>query len=350
MKKLTLLLALIAVVGLTAPPARADTMTCKAEGFPGYCLETLPKLHCCSAAFLGWSEIVVGDSFPVAGQVARIEGEPSVTGLRIEYPSGQTVSLPVGADGRFREMVAFSEEGAYRLFQITGDRTIEMGSFDVAYRAELVEGMLVESQFGAQHGRNALTTAMILADQPAALRVRFTNAQGEPVRSQTLALGFGEQRFTTDAEGMATITYDPGEKSDYQIERLYPGLALISYREISVDGLGRVSGLPGGEVTAVRENGRWYFPLKAFLEAASPMRFRDQVTWNGETRTVRVDGISIMIDTGLVLGYPDFRSDLWVLNGSTYMEMHSLIRLMDQLGMAQRTGEFGFRLSLAQEP
>jgi len=351
MKRSLLLLVILILIGASAVPVAAQPVGCRAEGYPGYCFDTLPKLHCCSAAFLGWSEITVGDQFPVTGKVAQPNGEPQATALQIRFPSGRTVSLPVDSTGGFRELIRFDEEGVYELARLTGSEPALLGQFAVGYRADLVDGgLLADSQFGYQHARDALSTIMVPAGQPATLRVRFTDATGEPVRSRTLAIGMGNTRYTTDQDGIATISFDPGQEPAYAVERVYPGLAVRSYREIAVDGAGSVTGLPGGAVQALRDEGRWYLPLKSFLVSAAPLRFANGITWNDRSRTVEVEGLSILIDTGLVLGTPDFHSDLLVRAGTTYMEMGSLIRLLDQLGMAQRTGEFSFRLSLAFEP
>lgn len=333
----------------------ADTARgCRVDNYWGSCFDTLPKLHCCSAAFLGWSEIVVGDRFPVSGNMTQTEPFEPATALKISFPSGREVAIPVEPSGRFAEMVAFDEEGNYTLSRVEAGVDRGFGSFQVGYRAEFLDVPTVESQFGQQHFRSGVTLGVVEAGKPVDLKVRFTDAQGEPVRSRTLAIGRREQQIVTDAEGVALLTYEPeSELYGYDIQRLYPGLGVISYRTITVDGNAMAQGLPGGEVAGYVQEGRIYLPLRDFLEKAAPMSLGDlpeRILWNDEARAVEVSGLRIMIDTGMVLGAGDFRADLQVREGRTYMELDSLIRLLDRLGMASRTGEFSFRLSMAQEP
>ncbi|MFZ5814460.1 MAG: hypothetical protein ACOY93_04075 [Bacillota bacterium] len=352
MKRLLILLTLLSLTAFAAP-APAAPPVCQGADFWGACFATLPKLHCCSAAFLGWSEIVVGDSFPVVGQVAqRGEGGDAV---KIRFPSGRELTIPVAGDGTFRQVVTFDEEGSHGLLLVSDGEEREFAHFTVAYRAELMDVPAVESQFGQQHARPALTMAAVPMERPTRFRVRFTDARGEPVRSRTLATPWAQQPLTTDAEGVAQIEFVPQQETytGYEIARIYPGLGLIGYREVLIDGNGEVKGLPGGTLQATRREGRWYLPLREFLVKASPGRLGDlpeRILWEEATRTIRIEGLTIMVDTGMVLGQPDFRADLQIRNGSTQIELHSLLRLVDQLGMAQRTGEFRFRISLAQEP
>lgn len=329
-------------------------LACRETNIWGVCFDTLPKLHCCSAAFLGWSQIVVGDRFPVAGTMMQGEPYESATALQITFPSGRTERIPVRPDGRFSGVVTFDEEGYYVLARVSGDSVEGFGDFQVGYRAELLEVPTVEAQFGQHHSRSGVTMGAVEAGRPAELQIRFTDAAGEPVRNRTLAIGRGEQRYTTDADGIARVTYTPyDEGSGYAIERLYPGLGILTYRTVTVDDEGVAHGLPGGPVAGFRQGDRTYLPLRAFLEKADPLRFDPelgQILWNEEARSVWVAGLSIMIDTGLVTGRNDFRADLQVVDGTTYLELDSLIRLMDILGAARRTGESGFILTMAQEP
>ncbi|MFZ5827074.1 MAG: hypothetical protein ACOY94_22495 [Bacillota bacterium] len=344
------LIALFALLSLLAFAPPAPAATCRVTDFSGVCFDTLPKLWCCSAAFLGWSEITVGDSFPVTGKVDQSVEQTEA--LKLVFPSGRTVTLPVAADGSFREIVTFHEEGFHRLLKVTEGGEHEFGRFAVAYRAELLDLPTVESQFGRHHARSGVSLGVVEAGLTSNLRVRFTDAKGEPVRS--MAIGFGQERFATDSAGIATLSYTPpGERTGYGISRLYPGLGVIAYRTVTIDGAGQVRGLPGGRVQGVRYGGTWYLPLRAFLEEAGPLRFGDlpeRILWDANARTIQIEGLAIMIDTGLVMGRSDFRANLKIIDGRTYIDLPSLIRLLDQLGMAQRTGEFTFRLSLAQEP
>lgn len=354
MQRLIALALLITLIGFTAPgpaPARAAGPTCEDSDYWGLCFDTLPKLVCCTAAFLGWSEIVVGDTFPVSGRVAQGPGQPHTAAIRIIFPSGKEVSIPVGADGTFHQVVSFDEEGAYRVAWGTGPETTEHVRFTVAYRTELIGLPTVEAQFGQQHARAGVTMAALPQEEPTTLRIRFTDAKGRPVRSRTLTLGRG---YTTDADGVATVSYDPkASQQEYAMESLYPGLGLVVYRTATIDSDGAVRGLPGGQPTARQIDGAWYLPLRGFLEAASPLRFaisHEGILYDERTRTVSVEGLRIMLETGMVLGRPDFRANLKVIDGRTYMDLDSLLRLADQLGMAQRTCERSFRISMAWEP
>lgn len=355
------LLLASAPVAYGTSPARAEVVEtveaaevargCRVENYWGTCFDTLPKLHCCSAAFLGWSEIVVGDRFPVSGNMAQGEPHQPATGLLITYPSGRTVTIPVAANGRFHQTVAFDEEGGYTVARVEKEATREFGGFQVGYRAELLDGPTVTSQFGAYHDYPGVTTAVVEADQTSELRIRFTDAQGEPVRSRTLTVSEG---LTTDAEGVARLVYDAKpEWSSYTLRRLYPGLAVISARTVTVDENGVAHGLPGGTVAGYIEEGRTYLPLREFLEKADPNMLgaeTEEIRWDEESRAVKVWGVTIMTDTGMVLGRGDYRADLTLRDGRTYLELDSLMRLVDQLGMASRTGESTFRISLAQVP
>ena len=335
---------------MTAPQADSSR-GCQMDYFWGVCFDTLPKLHCCSAAFLGWSEIVVGDSFPVAGNMTQGEPFEPARALRITFPSGREVEIPVEPSGRFSEMVTFDEEGIYRLSRVTANRVEGFGDFAVAYRVELLGAPTVESHFGQHHYRSGVTMAVAEAGAPVELQVRFTDAKGEPVRSRTLGLG---EEITTNEDGVARLVYDPDAYGDpYSIARLYPGLGVLTYRTVTIDASGTAHGLPTGDVAGFVQDGRVYLPLRQFLEKAHPYLFGDQsdmIRWNAEAHTVEIPGISIMVDTGMVLGRGDFRADVQLRDGTTYMELDSLIQLLDRLGMARRTGEYEFLLSFAQEP
>jgi hypothetical protein len=301
---------------------------------------------------LGWSQIVVGDRFPVAGNMVQREPFELATALIITFPSGRVVSIPVERGGRFHQMVTFDEEGTYVVGRVEAGVVQGFGDFQVAYRAELLDVPTVESQFGQQHQRSGVTMGVIEAGESVTLRVRFTDAGGEPVRSSALAVN---DRFTTDAGGVAEFVYNPesDEAYGYSIERLYPGLAMLTYRTVTVDAAGVAHGLPGGDVAGYTRDGRIYLPLRAFLEKADPMRLGDlpeRIAWNEAARAVEVGGLTIMMDTAMVLGARDYRADVAVQNGRMYMEFGSLVQLMDRLGMASRIGELSFRLSMAQEP
>lgn len=356
-------LALIAALVLTAAtPASAravgDGTGCQAAGVWGACFETLPKLHCCSAAFLGWSEILVGDSFPVSGRLFQGEPRGNAAALRITFPSGRSVTLPAGEDGRFMQEVTFDEEGNYSLARVTAEGEVQLGSFQVGYRAEFVDLPTAEALFGSHAGRPfgsfGVTMGAVAEGESTTLRIRFTDAAGEPVRSRTLALKLGGQTVTTDEDGVATLAYTAdGMEVGYTIDRLYPGLAVLSYRTVTVDEQGLVQGLPGGEVNGFIQEGRTYLPLREFLEKAAPLRLGDlpeRIVWNETTRTVEVEGLRIMTDTGMVLGPSDFRADLQMREGRTYLELGSMVRLLDQLGMASPAGPNSFRLTLADLP
>lgn len=356
-RKIALIAALLLAATLVVQPpavpaaeAAEPARGCRVTDYWGVCFDTLPKLHCCSAAFMGWSEIVVGDRFPVAGNMKQDEPFQPASALQITYPSGRTERIPVSADGRFAGVVTFDEEGYYRVSRVEGDGVEPFGDFAVGYRTEFLNVPAVEAVFGQHHYRSGVTVGLVEADKPVELRIRFTDARGEPVRSRTLAIGWGEQRFVTDGEGVATLTYEPQSVwSDYSLDRVYPGLAVRSYREVTVDG-GVARGLPGGDVAGYTQEGRVYLPLREFLEKADTLLLADAIQWNNDARTVEIGGISVMIDTGMVLGGGDYRAGLQMRSDRTYMELDSLIRLLDRLGMASRTGEFSFRLSMAQEP
>lgn len=333
-------------------PQPASTGGCKIDTYWGICFNTLPKLHCCSGAFLGWSEIVVGDSFPMAGRLEQEDRyELPATALWITFPSGRKAQIPVDSSGRFAAMVTFDEEGLYRLYRVSGEKLEAIAEFEVPYRAELLNAPAVESVFGQHHYRSGVTMAVVEHGAPTELQVRFTDARGEPVRSRTLELGRG---ITTDEDGVARLVYDPDAYGEpYSIARLYPGLGVLTYRTVTIDASGTAHGLPTGDVAGFVQDGRVYLPLRQFLEKAHPYLFGDQsdmIRWNAEAHTVEIPGISIMVDTGMVLGRGDFRADVQLRDGTTYMELDSLIQLLDRLGMARRTGEYEFLLSFAQEP
>jgi len=325
---------------------------CTIDAYWGVCFDTLPKLHCCSAAFLGWSEIVVGDSFPVAGRMKQdYSFKQPADALWITFPSGRKAQIPVESSGRFSGMVTFDEEGLYRLYRVSGDDLDAFGEFEVPYRAEFLNAPTVESVFGQHHSRSGVTMAVVEHGAPTELQVRFTDARGEPVRSRTLALSRG---ITTDEDGIAVLTYDPTEyEAPYIISRLYPGLGMMTYRTVTIDESGTAHGLPEGDVAGFVEAGRIYLPLDQFLEKAHPSLFGgggEVIRWNEEARTLAILDTNIMADTGMVLGKGDYRADLQFREGTAYIELDSLIQLLDRLGMARRTGEYEFLLSFAQEP
>ncbi|MDB4897024.1 MAG: hypothetical protein JWN15_3286, partial [Firmicutes bacterium] len=129
---LTLLLSLMAGFATRGEAQAAQPGGgCNANNVHGMCFDTLPRLYCCSPAFLGWSGIYVGDRFPVSG---KIGGGIRSDSLTMVYPSGRTASLPVTEGAAFRGDVSFDEEGQYTL-QWTGPQGDVMKRvFYVAYQ------------------------------------------------------------------------------------------------------------------------------------------------------------------------------------------------------------------------
>ena len=273
----------------------------------GFCFLTLPRVHCCSAGYLGWSEIVVGSEIPLKGRVIMNQYEPSaraVRGLRLVFPSGRELSIPVGTDGSFGRAVAFDEEGLYRLYRVTGDAAVDSGDpglpFEVAYRVDTLDTPTVQSVFGPQHpDMQANQVVAVPLGKPAQIRVRFVDAAGNPARNQTLTgITLDPGDLTTDADGVASITFTPSRDLDrYDLQPLYPGLAVLSYTIVEGGGNGSLTGLAGGALDGTQENGVWYYPLGAFFQKAYPLRFAGGVQPDGPAVNLDSDYGSVKLTT-----------------------------------------------------
>ncbi|MFO7172622.1 MAG: hypothetical protein DIU70_006615 [Bacillota bacterium] len=325
---------------VTSVPVAPSAPVCRPEeSASGLCLETLPRLYCCSAAYLGWSQITVGDRLPLAGAVAQDPDAPHpTTALRLVYPSGRTVEIPVGPDGSFHQEIAYDEEGHYRLYRANPDRRwvadLPLASFAVPYRAEVLSHPLEADRF-RQPRRPDLTLAAVPHGPEVRLRVRFTDAAGRPAAGRTLALADG-RAIWTDAAGVAEIPFVPRpDGPGYELVRLYPGLGVLTYREIRVGAGGEVQGLPGGPVRGVRVGDTWVFPLREFLVRAAPalVPSGQELAWEERTRSVRFGDTRLQLDTGVFLG-PEavFRVRPHLVDGRVHLSLGDLARLLQAWG------------------
>lgn len=336
-------LALLLALSQPAVPAAPQTGCTPSPVYGGVCYETLPKLSCCSAAYLGWSQILVGDRFPLTGRVEGRTGQ-----LPLTFPSGKVVPIALSADGSFSQFVTFDEEGTYRL----GDTQ----PFRVAYQSRLLAGETEETLFGRTIA--GYQVAAVPVGEQAKIAVRFSDSAGNPVKNQSLKLG-RLAAITTDGDGRAEISYEAaGALGGYDLEPLYPGLAVLSYRTLAVDTAGRLTGLPGGELKGVNQNGQWYFPLRDFLKQAQPDRFQSPdspwLKWNGAARAAQIGQVTLQVDTGSVMNeHQDvlFRLAVSTDSGRTLLSLEALARLYNEaLGWAAYGADGRVRLADPQVP
>lgn len=249
----------------------------------GFDFEGLPKIYCCSSAFLGWSEIIAGSELPLKGRIVINPNDPAqrpVQSLRLAFPSGKARSIPVAANGSFNQTVRFDEEGYYRVTRVTGDApgdNPDSGvSFAVAYRFDTLDTPTVQNVFGPQHQEMQVKKMVAVPQgQPTQLRIRFTDAAGNPVRHRPLmafAVNPDDEDAklpVTDANGVAVITFTPRPvREGYDLAPIYPGLVVLSYNTLEVGKDGRLTGLASGPLDGIQENGQWYYPLGEFVTRA----------------------------------------------------------------------------------
>lgn len=334
--------------GGTGPDQTSDT--CEPNPVAnGFCFLTLPKIYCCSAGYLGWSEIVVGSEIALKGRVIMNPGDPSarpVRGLRLVFPSGRELSIPVGPDGSFARAVRFDEEGVHRLYRVTGDAALDGGDlglpFEAAYRVDTLDAPTVQSVFGPQHSdMQANRVVAVPLGKPAQFRARFVDAAGNPVHNRTLA---GKTRalgdVTTNADGVASITFEPSRDLDrYDLQPIYPGLAVLSYTIVEGGGNGSLTGLAGGALKGIREDGVWYYPLGAFLQKAYPLRFAGGIQPDGSAIDLAYGSVKLTTEetdrpAGQVLdrnGQVLFEVKMINRQDGPWLDLPSLARLMDIL-------------------
>lgn len=362
MRSRAALAALLTILVATVWPAPGGAGSCDPQTVWGLCVNTLPRLVCCSQAYLGWSQVIVGDTFPLSGRVFRDAGpgQSPPHALVLVYPSGREVRLALDPAGSFREVVSFDEEGVYHLYRETagtGREEIPAASFTVAYLATPLATPAVEEVF---HGHPALqgnVTVAVPYGQPVAIPVRFTDARGNPVKNRVLAIPGPSGPIMTDADGVATLRFTPeGGLGGYELLRLYPGLVALSYREVAPGPDGRLTGLPGGDVQGVYDAGRWLFPLRDFLASAYPLRYRevpDAITWDPEAHAVRLGAVTLMAGTGQVLrenGNVAFRVPPRVIDGRIHLDLPSLARLFDLLAWGTVTPAGNLRIAAPEVP
>lgn len=344
----------------TEPPALAaktgeSGVTCDpATSVYGLCLDSGPKLYCCSAGYLGWSQIVVGTELPLKGRVRLKEGAPPPPALLLTYPSGREERIPVAPDGAFDRTVSFSDEGIYHLQQTATDSGTQASapdiSFWVAYRVDPMDAPTVQSVFG-QHHKDMQENRIVAVPrgQPAQFRVRFVDAAGRPARSRTLGTkAHASGEIVTDDDGVASITFEPSRSLDrYDLQPLYPGLAVLSYTVVEGGDSGNLIGLPGEPLQGIKEAGAWYYPLGAFLQRAYPLRFADGIRAEGPS-------IELATDYGLVTLTPSggdrtagqvrdregrvlYEVSMINRQDGPWLDVASLARLMDTLAWGHLT-------------
>lgn len=356
--------------------AGADrTTSCDPRTIWGLCLDTLPRLACCSEAAVAWSQIVVGQQFRLGGALDPVNyafpgfsgtapGRQAVNAVDVVFPSGKRLQMSVDGGGRFGGMVTFDEEGVYRLalkaLFADGDgpvRPVEGIAFDVAYRATPVDVPTAEQLFGPGHAMAGSETLALPADRASSFRVQFTDARGDPAAGRTLAFAVNGGSVATDARGVATLRFDPhGSPFGYKIQRLYPGLVVRTYREARVEGV-TLRGLPGGSMEGMPSGGEIVFPLRDFLAKVYPSRFGDPrnpgIEWDSKDRVVRLGTVHLMADTGQVLladGSVAFTAAVLMRDGQVYMNVTDLARLFDRVAWASLSPAGTLMLSAAELP
>lgn len=364
-----LVAACLAVGAVVAPvvAAPAAPAACDPKTVWGFCLNTLPRLACCSEAAVAWSGIVVGQRFPVSGRIHPDSFVPAVQkGLRViprdkqavrvaevRFPSGRRVALPVDANGTFRGTVTFDEEGAYSLS--VGNASM---NFDVAYRATPLDATRVEDLFDSHHRMVGQTVVALPFHQPTTLRVRFTDSLGRPGAGRTLAFRAPAGPVVTDAEGVAAIPYTAGGSfGGYELARLYPGLLVQTFHRVRMEG-DTLKGLPGGDVQGkgAGDGREPIFPLRDFLAGARPDAFAGPqgqgIHWDAETRTIQMADLSLMVDTGHVLrqGRVVLTVGVENLEGRVHMKLRDLADLFDLTAMAALARDGSLLLSEAALP
>lgn len=356
-RRLAVLLMLFIMATMVPVMARADAAEpdCSLErSVWGVCFATLPKLVCCSGAYLGWSQVTVGDRFPITGHVRQSATAPLTT-LQFRAPSGKTTELPVDGD-RFSGVVSFDEEGIWNVQGVSTEDPAppSLAYFGVAYRVVADGAPLAQALFATHLADPAQQTLTVPVGQPANLELRFTDAAGQPVVQQQLKLGRLAQPLTTDAAGRVQIAITPaGKQSGYDLLPIYPGLALLSYRTAVVDENHVLTGLPGGDIQGIQQGGDTLFPLRDFLTRADTAGFGNTpewITWHPETRIAELGDLWLMVDTGHVLrkssGALVGRVRPLLHDGRIHLTLPDLALILDQSQWAATTADGGLRIAV----
>ena len=239
------------------PPAASSPPVLAASQHPlngctpsvfGFCVATYPQFYCCSAAFVGWSHIYVGESVDVRGSVQLYtDGKPDAKDAYILSPSGVRSVLPVDAAGGFSRRIRFTEPGKYLMgLDPSGPGSpwssgnMQAVPFYVAYRAVPAAAETLAATFRGSHMHwSGIRVLAAPLGRHVTFRVRFTDASGHPAAHVALRLNGGS--VTTDAQGYAEIPFAGGEA--YALDEIYTGLFVQTYSRVAIRG-GRLLGLP----------------------------------------------------------------------------------------------------------
>lgn len=225
-----------------------------------------------------WSHIYVGEPVPISGavEIDPQTGAPAYPDIFIDGPGGWTTQIPVMTGGGFSRSVTFPEkEGWYQIGVVYQGAHLDGMDFYVPYVPHVMTGSSIPHLFPG--GKPTLPGVVLAAPVggPTTFQILFTDFGGHPARSQT----FGDIRsITTDAIGVATLTYSPPTGTAPNIEAVYSGLFAQTYLTVKVSGNAvawppaQLSGLPK-TVRTITHNGGVEYDVVDAIQRLDPENF-----------------------------------------------------------------------------